>query len=158
MSDKISHLDKSGNPQMVDVSHKNSTPRKATAVASVLFPPEVAAYLSKHRMNSKKGPIVQTAIIAGNMAVKKTSELIPLCHPLAITGCKIEVSPLENDKIDITCTVKTNGQTGVEMEALTGASITALTIYDMTKALSHHIIIEEVKLKEKTGGKSDFHG
>ena len=105
---------------------------------------------------SKKGPVFQTAIIAGTMAAKKTSELIPFCHPLAIEKCQVAISLTDTHDVCIDCTVQVTGKTGVEMEALTGATVAALTIYDMCKALSHDIVIKETQLMEKSGGKRDF--
>lgn len=112
--------------------------------------------LQNDEIHTKKGPVFQTAILAGVMAVKKTSDLIPLCHPLAINKCSVDIEVNDNGDIVIDCMVKVSGKTGVEMEALTGASVAALTIYDMCKGFSHNIIIKETKLIEKTGGKSDF--
>lgn len=103
-----------------------------------------------------KGPIFATAIVAGVMGAKRTSELIPFCHPLPIDSCKIDISVRDKNVVDVRCTVKVNHKTGVEMEALTGASVAALCIYDMCKALSHRIVVRETRLVEKTGGKSDF--
>ncbi len=140
---------------MVDVSAKEITSRTAIATGRILFPAEVFKQLQKDDFLSKKGSITQTAIIAGIQAVKKTSDLIPLCHPLRLSKINIDIQPGENS-LDIECLVKCNERTGVEMEALTGVSTAALTIYDMTKALSHELKISEIKLKKKTGGKSDF--
>lgn len=156
MDKKFSHLDPSGNPTMVDVSGKAVTEREAVAVSKVILPSEILLNLQNDEIHTKKGPVFQTAIIAGLMAIKKTSELIPLCHPLPITKSHIDISISEDGKIVITSRVKVEGKTGVEMEALTGASIAALTIYDMCKGFSHNIIISETQLMKKTGGKSDF--
>lgn len=156
MSKSLSHIDKNNQPTMVDVSDKNITLRKATAQCSVILPPAVQAVLSDGEINSKKGPVVQTAIIAGVMAAKKTHELIPFCHPLPLENCKIKIDTTSEKKILITCECKVTGKTGIEMEALTGASVAALTIYDMCKALSHDIIITDTKLIQKSGGKSDI--
>lgn len=156
MDKKFSHLDPSGNPTMVDVSGKAVTEREAVAVSKVILPSEILLNLQNDEIHTKKGPVFQTAIIAGLMAIKKTSELIPLCHPLPITKSYIDISISEDGKIVITSRVKVEGKTGVEMEALTGASIAALTIYDMCKGFSHDIIISETQLMKKTGGKSDF--
>lgn len=156
MDKKFSHLDPSGNPTMVDVSGKAVTEREAVAVSKVILPSEILLNLQNDEIHTKKGPVFQTAIIAGLMAIKKTSELIPLCHPLPITKSYIDISISEDGKIVITSRVKVEGKTGVEMEALTGASIAALTIYDMCKGFSHNIIISETQLMKKTGGKSDF--
>ncbi|MEQ9438974.1 MAG: cyclic pyranopterin monophosphate synthase MoaC [Cyclobacteriaceae bacterium] len=159
--EKLSHVDEQNNPTMVDVSHKSVTQRTATARSMVTLGKDVWAQLSPSKENvsdiyTKKGPVFQTAIIAGTMAVKKTSELIPFCHPLAIEKCTIRITPAENYEVLIECTVAISGKTGVEMEALTGATVAALTLYDMCKALSHHIVIRETRLLEKKGGKSDF--
>ena len=140
---------------MVDVSEKEITSRTAIASGRIIFPAEVFKQLQKEDFLSKKGSITQTAIIAGIQAVKKTSDLIPLCHPLRLSKINIDIQPGENS-LDIECLVKCNERTGVEMEALTGVSTAALTIYDMTKALSHDLEISEIKLNKKTGGKSDF--
>ena len=142
---------------MVDVGGKNVTNRTAVAQASVVFPEEVWMKLSQNEFVSKKGSVFQTAIIAGILGLKKTSDLIPLCHPLMISKADIQIERDEKDfSLHVQCTVALDGKTGVEMEALTGASIAALTIYDMCKALSHEIKIQEVKLVSKTGGKSDY--
>jgi cyclic pyranopterin monophosphate synthase len=149
----FSHLDAQNRPIMVDVGDKSITRRTATAEARVLFPAEVAAALREQGFSTSKGPVFQTAIIAGVMAAKKTHELIPFCHPLPIENCKIEVD-MQADAAVIQCTVSVHHKTGVEMEALTGASIAALTIYDMCKALSHAIQIGPTCLLAKTGGRS----
>lgn len=156
MSKEFTHLDPSGNPTMVDVSSKSVTYREAVAISKVLLSPEILGILQNDEIHTKKGPVFQTAILAGIMAIKKTSELIPLCHPLPITKCSIDISINENNEVIITSTVKVDGKTGVEMEALTGATIAALTIYDMCKGFSHDIVISETKLMKKTGGKRDF--
>ena len=155
MDKKLSHINKQGNAEMVDVSEKEITSRTAIASGRIIFPAEVFKQLQKEDFLSKKGSITQTAIIAGIQAVKKTSDLIPLCHPLRLSKINIDIQPGENS-LDIECLVKCNERTGVEMEALTGVSTAALTIYDMTKALSHDLEISEIKLNKKTGGKSDF--
>lgn len=152
---RFSHVDNQGNPTMVDVSHKGPTVRSATAKSTVVLNQEIMDRLTGDEIQTKKGPVFQTAITAGIMAVKKTSELIPLCHPLPIENCKISIAT-EGLEAKVTCTVSLTGKTGVEMEALTGASIAALTIYDMCKAFSHDIVIKETRLYEKTGGKNDF--
>lgn len=140
---------------MVDVSAKNVTKRIARAQSVVQVTPEIAALLNEGEIMTKKGPVFQTAIIAGTMAAKKTSDLIPLCHPIGLESCDINISAKDCD-ITIECTCSISSKTGVEMEALTGASIAALTIYDMCKAMSHEIAIKETKLIEKRGGKSDY--
>lgn len=152
----LSHLDKQGNPSMVDVSEKQVTHRTATARSVVVLPVEVLQHLTNGDLVSKKGPVFQTAIIAGIMAAKKTGDLIPLCHPLGMDNCNITIQVNEQQEIVIDCTASITAKTGIEMEALVGASIAALTIYDMCKAMSHDIIIKETKLIAKTGGKRDF--
>lgn len=152
----LTHVDERGEaPRMVDVGEKNVTKREAAAQARVRFPPDVAALLREAGFMTKKGAVLTVAQIAGVMGMKATSQLIPLCHPLAVTGCKLDLT-LEGDEVVISCRVSCEGKTGVEMEALTGASIAALTVYDMCKALSHDIVIEEVRLMGKSGGKRDF--
>jgi cyclic pyranopterin phosphate synthase len=156
MNDKeFSHIDANNNPSMVDVSHKTVTQREATAQSSILLTHEIVAQFKDGEISSKKGPVLQTAIIAGTMAVKKTSELIPFCHPLAIEKCTFR-SELNGLLLTLFCTVRISGKTGVEMEALVGASTATLTIYDMCKGLSHDMVISDTKLISKTGGKSDF--
>lgn len=152
---KLSHIDTSGNPQMVDVSSKKATYRTARAQATLRVGKEVAKHFSKQDLVTKKGSVFQTAILAGVMGAKKTSDLIPLCHPLGLEDCQVKIG-MKNNKIVIDTLTSITGKTGVEMEALTSASVAALTVYDMCKALSHDIIIEEIKLMEKTGGKKDF--
>ena len=154
-TNKFTHLDTEGNPKMVDVGEKEVTRRLAVAQSIVILPSSVLDLLTNDEVHTKKGPVFQTAILAGIMAAKKTSDLIPLCHPLALNRCDVEIQVVDQ-KAEITCTVSCNGKTGVEMEALTGASVAALTIYDMCKAFSHDIVIEQTRLKQKTGGKSDF--
>jgi cyclic pyranopterin phosphate synthase len=151
----FTHLDADQHPTMVDVSGKAATKRTATAEARVRFPPEVAAALRANGLRSPKGPVFDTAIIAGVMGAKRTHELIPFCHPLGIENCRIAID-LQGDHAVITCTVTVNHKTGVEMEALTGASIAALTVYDMCKALSHGITIGDVRLLAKDGGKHPY--
>lgn len=158
----LSHLDARNQPQMVDVGNKVVTHRLAHAVAAVALPPDLARLITGNEIQSKKGPLFQTAILAGIMGAKKTSELIPLCHPLPLDDCKIEIesrAAASDGTVDIVihCRAKTYAKTGVEMEALTGASVAALTLYDMGKAVSHGIVIREIRLLEKTGGKSDYH-
>ncbi len=141
---------------MVNVGDKKITKRKATAKATMFLGAEIINHFQDDELTTKKGPVFQTAIIAGIQAVKKTSDLIPMCHPLLINGVDIDIQILNNVEIEILCSVEIEGKTGVEMEALTGASITALTVYDMCKSISQKMIIKEVKLVEKTGGKSDI--
>lgn len=140
---------------MVDVSAKEVTSRSATAEAKVTVNQVVADQFDGSELVSKKGPVFQTAILAGVMAAKQTSQLIPLCHPLPIDSVKLDIT-FESRTATIRCTVKTTGRTGVEMEALTGASIAALTLHDMCKALDPAITISHIRLLEKTGGKSDY--
>jgi len=141
---------------MVDVGGKEATRRSATARSIVALPDEVLQQLTGDELQTKKGPVFQTAILAGIMAAKKTGDLIPLCHPLGLDNCKIDIHLNEDRELVIDCTATITARTGVEMEALVGASIAALTVYDMCKALSHDIIIRETKLMEKTGGKHAF--
>ena len=141
---------------MVDVGEKQISRRSATACSIVSLPAEVLAQLTNGDIHTKKGSVFQTAIIAGIMAAKKTGDLIPLCHPLGLDNCQVNIHLNEQQEVVINCTATITAKTGVEMEALVGASIAALTIYDMCKALSHDIVIRETKLMEKTGGKRDF--
>jgi cyclic pyranopterin phosphate synthase len=154
-SQSLTHLDEAGLPTMVDVSGKAATERSALAESIVCFPVEVARQLHDNGLRSAKGGIVETAVIAGTMAVKRTHELIPFCHPLPIDGCRFTVEWQAEDALRITCSVRTVHRTGVEMEALTGASVAALTVYDMCKALSHEIVIGQTRLAGKRGGKRD---
>ena len=141
---------------MVDVGDKKVSLRTATARSIVSMPPEIMAHFTGSDIQSKKGSVFQTAIIAGIMAAKKTGELIPLCHPLGLDNCQIDIQINNKQELVINCTATISAKTGVEMEALVGASIAALTVYDMCKAMSHDIVIKETKLMEKTGGKRDF--
>ncbi len=156
MSKKFTHLDKSGNPSMVDVGEKKVTKRVAKARSILVVDEVILTQLSDNDIQTKKGPVFQTAILAGVMGAKKTSDLIPLCHPLGLDNCQVHIHINAANEIVVDCTASLTAKTGVEMEALTGASIAALTIYDMCKAFSHNIVIKETKLMEKTGGKSDF--
>ena len=149
MATKLSHYDRSGKPKMVDVSGKSATPRQAEASALVVMRPAVLKALA----NNPKGDPLETARLAGIMAAKKTAELIPLCHPLPLSHVDVQLRQCENG-IAITSKVKTTAETGVEMEALVAASVAALTVYDMCKALDKGIEIREVVLQKKTGGKS----
>jgi cyclic pyranopterin phosphate synthase len=151
----LTHLDPGGRPAMVDVSAKQASAREASAECRVKFPLAVATQLHDNGLKSAKGGIVDTAIIAGTMAVKRTHELIPFCHPLPIDGCRLAIDWHDARSLRIECTVKTVHRTGVEMEALTGATVAALTVYDMCKALSHAIVIGPAKLVGKRGGKRD---
>lgn len=155
MSD-FSHLKKDGRPAIVDVSAKKSSRRRATAQADMTLPEKVLQALQKDDFKTGKGAVFQTAIIAGIMAAKKTGELIPLCHPIGLENCEITIAVNDKNELTVRCTAEVEAKTGVEMEAMTGVSVAALTVYDMCKALSHDIVIKEIKLMEKTGGKNDF--
>ncbi len=152
----FSHLDKTGKPAMVDVGDKNVTRRVAVAQAIISLPDVVMKHFDGHELETKKGGVFSTAILAGIMGAKKTGDLIPLCHPLALDNCKVDIEVRGKDELLITAEASIHSKTGVEMEALTAASVAALTVYDMCKGLSHDIIIKEIKLISKTGGKSDF--
>lgn len=142
---------------MVNVQSKPATQRVARARSVVELPQVVWDEFSNGTdLQSPKGSVFQTAVLAGIMAAKKTGELIPLCHPIGLDHCNIAISVDESRRVLIDCTATVTAKTGVEMEALVGASIAALTVYDMCKALSHDIVIRETKLMSKTGGKSDF--
>ncbi|WP_395374831.1 cyclic pyranopterin monophosphate synthase MoaC [Marinicella sp. W31] len=156
MNSKLSHVDDHNNPQMVDVSNKKNTFRTARAESRIGLPDAVKAAIQGGDIQSKKGPVFHTAIIAGVMAAKRTHELIPFCHPLGILDCSIDIQPDSDDNIVIQCQVKVEGKTGVEMEALTGCTVAALTLYDMCKAISQDMVIEQTRLVLKTGGKSDI--
>jgi cyclic pyranopterin phosphate synthase len=157
----FSHLDAQGRPRMVDVGAKPVTRRAAHAAAVVVLPPALAALLRDGEISTPKGPIFQTAILAGTMGAKRTSDLIPLCHPLPLDHCGIEIEARPANgtgeaEVVIHCRVRAEGRTGVEMEALTGATVAALALYDMGKSVAPGIVIREVRLLEKTGGKSDY--
>ena len=149
----FSHLDENSNPAMVDVSEKVLTKRTATAQCIVVLTSEIINLMADGDIKTKKGAVFQTAIIAGTLGAKRTSDLIPLCHPLGLDGCKFEIKTAGIEVI-INCTCTLTAKTGIEMEALVGASIAALTIYDMCKVFSHDIVIKETKLIEKRGGKN----
>ncbi|MFT4033311.1 MAG: cyclic pyranopterin monophosphate synthase MoaC [Siphonobacter sp.] len=151
----FSHIDKNANPTMVDVSDKHITRRTAIARSIVVLPEVVLRALQDGEIRTKKGPVFHTAIIAGTMGAKKTSDLIPFCHPLGLDSCTFKIDIHHGNEVHIECTCVLEAKTGVEMEALTGASVAALTIYDMCKALSHDIVIKDTQLILKTGGKSD---
>ena len=155
MSD-FSHINSSGNPKMVNVSEKQITQRTAIAKARMYLGKEVISHFTNNELVTKKGPVFQTAIIAGIQAVKKTSDLIPMCHPLLINGVDIDIKILDDEDAEVTCIVSIEGKTGVEMEALTGVSVTCLTMYDMCKSISQQMEIKTIKLMEKRGGKSDI--
>lgn len=149
----LSHLDERGNARMVDVSAKDVTTREATARGRVVMRPETLAMIVEGR--APKGDVLATARIAGIMAAKRTHELIPMCHPLPVSGVTVDLAPSEaGDGIEIEATVRVTGQTGVEMEALTAVSVAALTVYDMCKAVERGMRIEAVRLVAKSGGKS----
>lgn len=152
---EFSHLNAADQPTMVDVSGKTDTDRVAVAESRIFLPEIIRQQFSGSDIHTKKGAVFQTAILAGIMAAKKTPELIPLCHTLLLNGCQVDIQ-LEGDEAVIRCTVKTTGKTGVEMEALTGASVAALTVYDMCKAFTHEMVIRQTMLVSKTGGKRDF--
>jgi len=152
---KLSHIDEHNRPTMVDVSEKIATDRAAHARTIVELPGEVVAALDGDEITTRKGPVFATAIIAGVMAAKKTHELIPFCHPLGLEDCKISIE-VNTQRAVIDCYCKVHHKTGVEMEALTGATVAALTVYDMCKAISHDMVIGETRLMSKAGGKRDF--
>jgi cyclic pyranopterin phosphate synthase len=157
----FSHIDAHNRPQMVDVGGKSVTRRAAHAIAIVMLPPPLAILLKDGEVRTPKGPIFQAAVLAGIMGAKKTAELIPLCHPIPLDDCSIEISarPPGADgsvEVEIHCRARAEARTGVEMEALSGATVAALTLYDMGKAVTHGISIREIRLLEKTGGKRDY--
>jgi cyclic pyranopterin phosphate synthase len=153
---KLTHLDAARRPTMVDVGDKEITRREATAEARIRLPANVAKALAASGHRTKKGPVFDTATIAAVQAVERTHELIPFCHPLPIEHCALDIDAARSGLITIRCTVRTSHTTGVEMEALTGASVAALTIYDMCKALSHDIVVERVRLLAKSGGRRNY--
>ena len=152
---KLSHVDKNNKPRMVDISEKLKSERNAHAQSIIFLPDEVASQITGMEITTKKGPVFSTAIIAGVMAAKNTHQLIPFCHPIGLDSCDIEIDVI-GSTLKISCYCKVIHKTGVEMEALVGATVAALTIYDMLKAISHDIVIGETKLISKTGGKQDF--
>ena len=153
---KLTHLDDNNRPKMVDVNDKNDTTR--VAVASGIISMNKEAFNNVVQNNNKKGPVLQTAVIASIMGAKKTPELIPMCHPLLLTGINCDIEQLDNlPGFKLTVTTKLNGKTGVEMEALTGVSVGLLTIYDMVKAIDKGMVISNIQLEHKSGGKTgDF--
>jgi cyclic pyranopterin phosphate synthase len=154
---RLTHIDAAtGQPTMVDVSAKAVTQRVATARSRVWLGADLLALVQHNDLPTHKGPVFQTAILAGVMAAKQTAHLIPLCHPLGLDDCQIRITPAPPDVVVIECTAVVTGKTGVEMEAMTGASVAALTVYDMCKAFSTDIVIQETRLIRKTGGKRDF--
>lgn len=152
----LSHVDARNQPTMVDVSAKEKTDRRAHARCFVHFPQEMAARFVDGDIQTAKGPVFSTAIVAGVMAAKRTHELIPFCHPLGLDQCKVTIDLLDDGRVQIDCVCKIRHRTGVEMEALTGVSVAALTVYDMCKALSHDMTITDTRLMAKSGGKKDF--
>lgn len=156
MTKNFTHLDAAGNPSMVDVGEKKPTRRTAKAQSIVVLDEAILQHFTNQDIQTKKGPVFQTAIIAGVMAAKRTGELIPLCHPLGLENCQVRIHLNEQREVVVECEASLTGKTGVEMEALTGATVAALTIYDMCKAMSHNIVIRDTMLMEKTGGKKDF--
>lgn len=152
MTDKLTHLDHQGHAHMVDVSDKSITKRTATAQAILTMQASTLTKVIEGGL--PKGDVLATARIAGIQAAKKTSDLIPLCHPLMLTKVSIEINVVSSCELEVLCTCALSGKTGVEMEALTGASVAALTLYDMCKAVDKGIVINNVSLLEKKGGKS----
>jgi cyclic pyranopterin monophosphate synthase len=152
MSDRLTHLNSQGHAHMVDVSAKEQTKRTATAQAILLMLPSTLTKVIEGGL--PKGDVLATARIAGIQAAKKTSDLIPLCHPLMLTKVTVDINVISECELEVLCTCALTGKTGVEMEALTGASIAALTLYDMCKAVDKGIVIKNVSLLEKKGGKS----
>ena len=153
----FSHINEDNQPAIVDVSEKKVTKRIAHARSLIRVTDEILTQFSNGELHSKKGPVFQTAILAGVIASKKTWDLIPLCHPISLEDCQIQIAVNTDDLIQIDCTTTATHKTGVEMEALTGATVAALTIYDMCKGMSHDINIEQTRLIAKTGGKQDYH-
>jgi cyclic pyranopterin phosphate synthase len=151
----LSHVDDACRPAMVDVTAKPETLRVATAISRLRLPAAAFEKLRSSGFETAKGPVFSTAIVAGTMAAKRTHELIPFCHPLGLERCDITIAA-DAGCIEVRCTAAVHHRTGVEMEALTGAMVAALTVYDMCKALSHDIVIEETRLLSKSGGKSDY--
>lgn len=152
----LSHLDAEGRPSMVNVGGKQLSDRTAIARSIVRLPFDVTHALEEGDIRTQKGPVFETARLAGIMASKRTADLIPLCHPLPLDHVSIDIQMQADGRVFIDGTVRTTAKTGVEMEALTAVSVAALTVYDMCKALSHDIQIEATMLLEKTGGKRDF--
>jgi cyclic pyranopterin phosphate synthase len=155
-SNTLTHVE-DGRPTMVDVGGKAVTARTAVAESRLQLPAAVARQLREAGYATAKGPVLHTAIVAGTMAAKRTHELIPFCHPLGLEKCRLTIEP-DGDDLVIRCEVGVHHRTGVEMEALTGASVAALTLYDMCKALSHELVIGPTRLVEKRGGKRDYDG
>ncbi len=156
MGDTLTHLDAQGQPRMVDVGGKAVTRRQASAEAFVLFPVDVARQLREQDMRSAKGAVLDTAVIAGTLAVKRTHDLIPFCHPLPVEAIAFTHDWIDDTSLRLRCTVAAVAKTGVEMEAIIGVQIAAATVYDMCKALSHAITIDRVAVVAKSGGRDDF--
>ena len=152
MSGRLTHFEAAGNAAMVDVSAKPATTRSATARARVVMLPATLAMIAEG--SAKKGDVLGVARLAGIMAAKRTADLIPLCHPLALSAVAVDLAPAPPDAVEIAATVRTTGPTGVEMEALTAASVAALTVYDMCKAVDRAMRIEALRVVHKSGGKS----
>lgn len=153
----LTHVDPDNRPTMVDVGDKAVTRRTAVARARVLFPKAALSQLdASQALRTKKGPVFDTAIVAGVQAAKQTHHLIPFCHPIPLEDCQVSIDWAGEGELVIDCAVRASHKTGVEMEALTGASVAALTVYDMCKALSHGIRVSDVRLISKTGGKQDY--
>lgn len=152
----FTHINSSGNPHMVDIGSKRESKRSAVAESRVKLTKELLEFFEGDDISTKKGPVFTTAIIAGVMGAKKTHELIPMCHPIALENCSITIKLNDSGEAVIRCKAEITAKTGVEMEALTGVTIAALTIYDMCKSVSKGLIIRESKLISKNGGKSDF--
>jgi len=155
MSETFTHIDSQGKPQMVNVGDKAITKRTAIAQSIIVLPPAVIEKIENKDIQTKKGAVFQTAVLAGIMAAKQTANLIPLCHPLGLDNCSVDIELNDQKEVVISCTCSIESKTGVEMEALTGASIAALTVYDMCKAFSHKMVIKDTRLVRKTGGKRD---
>jgi cyclic pyranopterin phosphate synthase len=155
-ANRLSHVGAGGAPAMVDVSGKTPSPRLARAAAVVRFPRAAFEALEAAGFSTAKGSVIHTAIVAGTLAAKRTHELIPFCYPVGLERCDIAITPARPDALTIECTAAVHHRTGVEMEAMTGAAVAALTLYDMCKSLSHGIVVESVRLLEKSGGKSGF--
>jgi cyclic pyranopterin phosphate synthase len=152
----LTHINKENQPQMVNINQKEITIRNASASSIINIGTNVLLNLTSGDIQTKKGPVFATAIIAGTMAVKKTHELIPFCHPILVEDIKIEIKILDQTRLKVECTVSCSGKTGVEMEALTGVHVTCLTIHDMCKSMNSEITVEKIGLVSKTGGKKDF--
>lgn len=152
----LTHLSESDQPRMVNISAKQVTTRTAVATCLVSLGQELVSQMQDGELKNKKGPVFHTAILAGIQGTKLTSQLIPLCHPLPLDSSTVEIEAINEEQILVTCCAITTGKTGVEMEALTGASVAALTLYDMCKAVNPAIVISDLKLASKTGGKSDY--